>query len=210
MQWLNSSDILSKLIPIAQVLIVVLTVFTIWASVQRGKLEKREKASLISEVEQTKSTTQDLTQKNVKLENELTETRGKLADLHKQTAPRILLPEQKRKLVQLLPACGSFQIAAASRLLDSESRNYADDLVAVFRDTGWQTGKTNPTFLGDVHGDVVVAITEDAQFQTAIQIIHALNTVGIKARNEAIPPEAISGVRANTIYLIVGEKKQKP
>jgi|GEM_PF-2793053 len=210
MSWINSIETLSKLIPIAQILIVVLTVFTIWATVHRGNLEKQEKAKLAQEVAQTKSLTGDLTKKNIELEAELTESKTKLSDLKKKTEPRSLLPEQKRKLAQLLPAPASFQIAAACRLMDNESCNYAEELIGVFRDLKWEIGKTNRSFLDDLQGDVAVAITEDAQIPIADRILKALNAVGVKSSNEAIRKEAISGVQTNTVYLIVGARKQSP
>jgi hypothetical protein len=210
MAWFNSIETLSKLIPIAQILIVILTVFTIWAAVHRGNLEKQEKAKLTQEIAQTKSVTGDLTKKNMDLEAELKESKTKLNDLKKKTEPRSLIPEQKTKLAQLLPPPASFQIAAACRLMDKESCNYAEELIGVFRDLKWQIGKTNQTFLDDIQGDVVVAVTEDAQIPIADRILKALNTVGVKASNETIRKEAVSGVQANTVYLIVGARKQNP
>jgi septal ring factor EnvC (AmiA/AmiB activator) len=139
MAWFNSIETLSKLIPIAQILIVILTIFTIWATVHRGNLEKLEKAKLAEEIAQTKSVTGDLTKKNtdleaelkkskteltkknIDLESELKESKTKLSDLKKKTEARSLLPEQKTKLAQLLPAPATFQVAAACRLMDNES-----------------------------------------------------------------------------------------
>jgi vacuolar-type H+-ATPase subunit I/STV1 len=208
MTWFNSIETLSKLIPIAQILIVLLTVFTIWASVHRGNLEKQEKAKLAQEISQTKSVTDDLTNKNIDLDAELKESKTELSDLKKKTEPRSVLLEQKAKLAQLLPPSASFQIAAACRLMDKESCNYAEELIGVFKDLKWQIGKTNQTFLDDIQGDVVVAITEDAQLPVADRISKALNKVGIKTSNETIRKESISGIQANTVYLIVGARKQ--
>ena len=210
MAWFNSIETLSKLIPIAQILIVILTVFTIWATVHRGNLGKLEKAKLAQEIAQTKSVTGGLTKKNIDLEAELKESKSKLSDLKKKTEPRSLLPEQKVKLAQLLPAPPGFQVAAACRLMDKESCNYAEELIGVFRDLKWQIGITNKSFLDDIQDDVVVAITEDAQIPVANQIMKALNKVGLKACNEPIRKEAISGVLANRVYLIVGARKQNP
>jgi hypothetical protein len=228
MAWLNSIEILSKLIPIAQILIVILTVFTIWATVHRGNLEKLEKAKLAQEIAQTKLVTgeltkkntdlqselreskTELTKKNLDLEAELKESKTRLSGLKKKTEPRSLLSEQKTKLNRLLPPPAPFQIAAACRLMDTESCNYAEELIAVFRDLKWQIGITNKTFLDDIQGDVVVAITEDAQIPIADGIMKALNKVGLKASNESVRKEGISGVQANTIYLIVGARKKNP
>lgn len=73
MPWYNSTDILSKLIPAAQILIVLLTAFTIWASVQRGGLEKLEKSKLTTQVNQTKESPDQLSKDNDKLDKELKE-----------------------------------------------------------------------------------------------------------------------------------------
>lgn len=228
MIWYNSIEILSKLIPIAQILIVILTVFTIWATVHRGNLEKLEKTKLAHEIQQTKSETSDLTRKNLELQSELQKSKADLTeknlelevklnestynlnDLKKKTEPRKLLQEQKSKLSQLLPGPSNFKIAAACRLMDNESCNYASDIISVFRDKKWNVGEANKSFLDDVNGDVIVAITEDTQIQTADLIMKALNKVGLKASNEPIRKDAISGVQDNTIYLIVGAKQKMP
>lgn len=228
MAWFNSIEILSKLIPIAQILIVILTILTIWATVHRGDLEKSEKSIMAQEIQQTKSVTSDLTEinkelkaelqeskaaltkKNMELESELKDSRSNLSDLKKKTEPRRLLPEQKSKLAQLLPSPNNIQIAAACRFMDNESCIYAEDLISVFRDKKWKTGITNKSFLDDVKGDVVVAVTEDSQIPIADLIMGALNNIGLKASNEPIRKEGISGVQGNTIYLIVGARKHTP
>ena len=228
MSWFNSIEALSKLIPIAQILIVILTIFTIWASVHRGNLEKAEKAKVAQEIAQTKSVTgdlvkknsdlktelnetkTDLTKKNADLEAALTESSNRLSDLKKKTEPRSLHHEQKTRLAQLLPPPANFQIAAACRLMDKESCNYAEELIGIFRDLKWQVGPTNKSFLDDIPSDVTVAITEDVQIPVANQIIAALNKVGLRASNDPIRKESISGVQANTLYLIVGARKETP
>ena len=214
MVWFNSIETLSKLIPIAQILIVILTIFTIWASVHRGNLEKAEKAKVVQEIVQTKTelneTKTDLTKKNADLEAALTESRNRLGDLKKKTEPRSLRPEQKTRLAQLLPPPTNFQIAAACRLMDKESCDYAEELIGAFRDLKWQVGPTNKSFLDDIPSDVTVAITEDVQIPIANQIMAALNKVGLRASNDPIRKESISGVQANTLYLIVGARKQTP
>jgi hypothetical protein len=176
--------------------------------VYRGNLEKQEKSKLAQKITQTMSLTDDLTKKNIELEAELTESKAKLNDLKKKTEPRTFLPEQKRKLAQLLPSPASFRIAAACRLMDMESCNYGEELISVFRDLKWQIGETNRTFLDDIQGDVVVAVTEDTQISIADRILKVLNIVGIKASNQVIRKDSISGLQTNTVYLIVGQKNK--
>ncbi len=44
----------------------------------------------------------------------------------------------------------------------------------------------------------------------ANRIVVALNKVGLKAGNDPIRKESISGVQANTVYLIVEHENQTP
>lgn len=208
MAWFNSIDTLNKLIPIAQILIVVLTVFTIWASVHRTNLEKQDKANLFQQLEYTKLTTDNLSKKNTDLESELKENKDKIIDLKKKTEPRHIRPDQKEKLSQLLPAPASFKITAACRMMDTESCNFAEELIGVFKDLKWQVGDTNRSFLDDIQCDVVVAITKDDQIPIATLIMKALNSAGLKARNEPIRPNSMTVNTDDAIYLIVGAKKQ--
>ncbi|OHB62588.1 MAG: hypothetical protein A2Y76_00575 [Planctomycetes bacterium RBG_13_60_9] len=94
--------------------------------------------------------------------------------------------------------------------MDKESCNYAEELISVFRDLRWQIGQTNQTFLDDIQSDMLVIVTEDVQKPIADQILKALNAADINASSEPIRKEAISGVQANTIYLIVASRKQRP
>lgn len=169
----------------------------------------KEREDLRKELKQAKDDTETAKGQIAGLKSELTESKIKLSDLKKKTEPRSLLPEQKTKLGQLLPPPAGFQVAAACRLMDKESCNYAEELIGVFRDLKWQIGK-NQSFVDDIQGDVVVIVTEVAQRPIASQIMQALNRVGLKASNEPIRKEGISGVQSNTIYLIVGARKQNP
>jgi hypothetical protein len=129
-------------------------------------------------------------------------------NVKEESKRRTITPEQKMKLAQFLPPPASFQIAAACRLMDSESCSYAEELMEVFRGLRWQTGPINKSFLDDTRSDVVVAITEDVQIPVANRIMAALNKVGIKATNDPIREGSIGGVQTNTLYLIVGARKQ--
>ena len=207
MGWINSIEVLSKLIPIAQILIVLLTVFTIWATVHRGSLEKKEKAKLAQEIVSTKELTVELSSQNTELESELTNTKKELTDLKTKTAPRSLTEEQKAILLANLPAPPDFQVAAACRLMDNESFNFANELMDIFRDGKWEIGKLNRSFLDDIENDVAVAITDDSQKAVSEKVIIALRKVGLKSGYEKIRKETISGIQENTLYLIVGARK---
>ena len=179
MAWYNSVEILGKLIPSAQILIVLLTIFTVWASVQRGKLEKQEKLKL----------TQEITK------------------LQQKISPRQITPEQEKKLIEMLSFPADCHVAIASRLMDQESYNYAEVIASIFRKANWKIGPIDRSYLDDTIGDIALAITNDIQKETAQKIIQALNVVAIKVKQEKIREKAISSVQGNTIYLIVGSKK---
>jgi len=170
----------------------------------------KEREDLRKELKQAKDNTETAKGQIADLKSEVKESKTKLSDLKKKTEPRSLLPEQKTKLAQLLPSPANFQVAAACRLMDKESCNYAEELIGVFRDLKWQIGKTNQSFLDDIQGDVNVAVTEVAQVPIAQQIAKALNKVGLRTSNERIRKEGIGGVQDNTIYLVVGARKQNP
>jgi hypothetical protein len=170
----------------------------------------KEKEDLRKDLKQAKENTEASKEQITDLKSELKESKAKLSDLKRKTEPRSLLPDQKTKLTQFLPPPANFQVAAACRLMDKESCHYAEELIGVFRDLKWQIGKTNQTFLDDIQSDVVVAVTEEVQIPIADQIMKALNKVGLRASNEPIRKGGISGVQDNTIYLIVGARKQNP
>jgi len=94
--------------------------------------------------------------------------------------------------------------------MDKESCAYAEELIGVFRALKWQVGLTNQSFLDDIIGDVAVVVTEEAQKPIADQIMKALNKAGLRTISESIREGAMPGFQGNTIYLIVGARKQNP
>jgi biopolymer transport protein ExbD len=207
MAWFNSIDILNKLIPFSQVLIVLLTIFTIWASVHRGKLEKIEKMRLVQEIQQTKKQTSEITKVNSSLEQALKNSDAELISLKKKTEPRKLSDEQKRKLLLDLPKPSfNIGIAAACRLMDNEGCSFADEIVGVFRELKWNVEVTNRSYLDDIRGDVAVIVTATNQIDFASSIEGALKKIGLIVTEEKIREGSILGIKPNTIYIIVGAK----
>mgnify|MGYP003588161740 CR=1 FL=1 len=208
MAWFNSIEILTKLILIGQILIVVITAFTIWASVQKNRLENKDKNALAQQMKTNSDITSSLSEKNVALSKELSASKELIAKLEEKTSPRVLNEEQSKTLHNLLSFESKFQIAGMCRMMDSESYNYAEQLLSPFRKKKWKVLETNRTFLDDIDSDVVVAITENEQIEVANHIILALNKVGIAAKKlDKIRENSFSGAQPNTIYLIVGTKK---
>jgi len=208
MAWFNSIEILTKLILLGQILIVSITAFTIWASVQKNRLENQDKNALVQQIKINNETTSNLSEKNTVLSKELNASKELIAKLEKKTSPRKLTEGQSKTLLNLLSFESKFQVAGMCRMMDTESYNYAEQLVSVFRNAKWKVRETNRTFLDDIDSDVVVAITENEQIEVANQIILTLNKVGIAAKKlDKIREKSFSGAQPDTIYLIVGTKK---
>jgi len=208
MAWFNSIEILTKLILGSQILILIITGFMILVSVQKNKLENQEKNELVQQIDGNKDTASKLSEENEILSKELNTSKELIVKLEKKTSPRELTRQQSSTLLDLLSFGSKFQVAGMCRLMDTESYNYAEQLVSVFRKAKWKVGETNRTFLDDIKGDVVVAITGDDQIEVANQIILTLNKVGIKAKKlDEIRENSFSGAQPNTIYLIIGTKK---
>ncbi len=208
MAWLNSIEILTKLILIGQILIVIITAFTIWASVQKNRLENKDKNALAQQIKTNNDITSNLSETNAVLSKELSASKELIAKLEKKTSPRRLTEEQSKILPNLLSFESKFQVGGMCRMMDTESYNYAEQLISVFRKTKWKVLETNRTFLDDIDSDVVVAITENEQIEVANRIILSLNNVGIAAKKlDKIRENSFSGAQPNTIYLIVGAKK---
>jgi hypothetical protein len=208
MAWFNSIEILAKLILIGQILIVSITAFTIWASVQKNRLENKDKNALVQQIKVTNDATTDLSEKNAILSEELNASKQLIAKLEKKTSPRELTEEQNKTLPNLLSFQSKYQVAGMCRMMDTESYNYAEQLASAFRKAKWKVRETNQTFLDDIDSDVVVAITENEQIEIANKIILALNKAGIAAKKlDKIRENSFSGAQADTIYLIVGTKK---
>jgi len=201
MAWFNSVEILAKLILVGQILIVTITAFTIWASVQKNKLENHDKKELFQQIETNKDTASNLSEENAFLSNELNASKELIAKLEEKTYPRELSEPQSTTLVSLLSFESKFQVAGMCRMMDTESYNYAEQLASVFRKAKWKVGETNRSFLDDIESDVVVAITENEQIEVANQIILALNKVGIAAKKlDKIRANSFSAAKPDTIY----------
>ncbi len=208
MAWFNSIDILAKLILIGQILIVSITAFTIWASVQKNRLENKDKNALVQQIKVTNNATTALSERNAILSKELNASKQLIAKLEKKTSPRELTEEQNKTLANLLSFQSKYQVAGMCRMMDTESYNYAEQLASAFRKAKWKVRETNRSFLDDIDSDVVVAITEDEQIEIANKIILSLNKAGIAAKKlDKIRENSLSGAQADTIYLIVGSKK---
>lgn len=208
MAWFNSIEILSKLILIGQVLIVVITAITIWASVQKNRLEDHEKLNLRNKIENNEKTVETLTEENTKLSENLTESQQLLAKIEVKTSPRSLTDQQKSTLHDLISFEPNFPIAGLCMFMEKESCSYVEQFLSVFREANWEIGETNRTYLDDIGNSVAVIITASEQAQTAERIVKALGAIGITLKKlDEFREKSVSGLKPNTIYLVVGTKE---
>lgn len=142
MPWYNSTEILSKLIPVAQILIVLLTIFTIWASVQRGRLEKHEKSELSTRVNQTEEITGQLSEDKNRLESEIKQKQKKIDELEKLAKKDIYKPLSevvKLQLVQNLKTAKGKnikKILISSFDTNNNGKRVINDLMQILKDAG--------------------------------------------------------------------------
>lgn len=205
-----SLEMLSKLIPIAQILIVVLTIFTIWATVEKGKLEKQEKLKLKQEIQATTSTTLELSEKNKSLETALTESKNKLTDLQKKTSPRSLLSHQRNEIIKQLAHLPPCRVIVACVMSDVEGCSYAAELNGIFAALNWHTSNINKLFLDDAKEDVAVTTPSNELIPISEEIIKTFNKVNIRTNRETLRASALpDSFQQKAIYLVVGSKKIK-
>lgn len=124
----------------------------------------------------------------------------------REIQPRSLTGAQKSTLIKLISQHEG-RIGFISRFMDGESREYADQLEAAFKEAGWQIGRANQSFLGDLKGYMTMGTTGDNLEATARIIQEALKSIGIELRNDVIRKGSYSGtLEENYVYIFVGRK----
>jgi hypothetical protein len=115
---------------------------------------------------------------------------------------------QKNRMIEGLNSIkNSFPVIVVCRAFDNESYNFAQELASTFRSAGWEVGRVNKSFLDDVEGDATIIRTADDQEEVASQLVNLLNDVGILCIPQDVRKNSMSGIRKNTLYVIVGTKK---
>jgi hypothetical protein len=116
--------------------------------------------------------------------------------------PRHLTSEQRKILVSMFKASGSFTIAVRFAHLDSEIEGYANELKSVLTEGGWKV-EDAPKFLSESAGPGVEILFKDKDHLPpgTNQLYNALLSVGIKSFG--VP---ISSYGDNQLELYVGYK----
>ena len=126
--------------------------------------------------------------------------------LETASLPRTISVEKFNTLTNLLSFNTDFQIGIICKAFDTESCNYADQIKNVFLNAKWHVAPINKSFLGDIESDIGITVTNTIQVETANKIKDALNSANIICNYEKIREHSISGIKENTIYLIIGSK----
>ena len=134
------------------------------------------------------------------------ELENTVAKLERMTLPRNLASDKKDILKNLLSFDTNFKIGVVCKAFDTESCNYAEQIRSVFSDAKWQVAPLNKSYLGDIENDIAVNVTNVIQTEIAHKIKDAFNSVDILCDYEKLSKNSISGIKENTIYLIVGSR----
>ncbi len=122
--------------------------------------------------------------------------------------PRRLSSDQRTWLLNKLSQRKGGMVAFASRLMDGESADYADDIASVFKAAGWNVGPTARTSLNDLPGFLTLAVTGQDLQPTADFVYQALNESGVEVRLVEVPQNSIGGgLQANTVHIVVGRRR---
>jgi hypothetical protein len=154
--------------------------------------------------------------------------RTQLADTQKETAqalreaeklrsesqPRRLTGVQKDKLRALLAAGQPDHITVVSRVMDSESLDFADDLAAVLREANWDVAriKNLQTFRRGVSlGTVSAALNA----LPPVKLLDgALTAIGVPHRVDTFMAGALTmpsrPIQIDVLYLVIGEHPPLP
>lgn len=121
--------------------------------------------------------------------------------------PRTVSETQKQKLLSVLSNIHG-RIGVISRAFDGESSDYADQIVAIFKDASWEIAPAVRSSLNDFPGFVTLTDTNANLVELGIAVANALNAAEIDCRPQQIKPGSIGGgLQPDTLYVVVGRKK---
>jgi len=146
--------------------------------------------------------------------------RTQLADTQKETAqalreaeklrsesqPRRLTGAQRDKLRDLLKAYQLVPIGVVSKLMDTESMDFADDLASALGDAGWETGRIK-TLASRKYGVWLGTASEALNAVEPVQALDkALTAIGVPHELVVFTAGDLSmtpPIRSNGLYLVV-------
>ena len=142
---------------------------------------------------------------NTAKDDEISSLQHKVIELQ----PRKITTEQRMRLIEILSKKRG-RIGFISKLLDTESKTFATDLMKIFQESGWQTIEPiNQTLLDDFDKGLNIFAKPELK-EYADLVVISLNEVGILIWPQLIREGALSGVLdEDAIYIAVDSKETK-
>ena len=128
-------------------------------------------------------------------------------EIHKltiKTGPWKLTQEQKQKLIQSLEKNSGDRIIIASRMMDDDSRIYAEDIASALKKANWSVDPVIKPSLDFFEGIVIFSNVNDQKQSSLTTLLNALNSAGINFRIDKIGEKSIPKILPNRIYIVVG------
>ena len=145
---------------------------------------------------------QALTKQLESARTDLNESRSKIGQLEKATAPRVIDAGQRKKLAEALLACKGGKLSIAALLGDAEAIQFAQQLDEAFKSAGWQSsGVSQVVFSGAPVGLILRVQSRDSFHPCTPLVQRALASIGYEASGEVV-----AGTSVQAVDLVVGKK----
>jgi hypothetical protein len=125
--------------------------------------------------------------------------------------PWHLSDDQQKNLTEELRSFSAGKILFAHRLMDGEGEDFAEQLAAIFKASGWSIVGIGGNSLNELPGKVTVAI--DARsgagiWETADRLCRALTRVGIPCGGDMKPNSLGGPIGLGEICIVLGRKQR--
>lgn len=211
--WWQSIDSVIKFQNWMQVSIVVFlvltaiaTALTIIAANRISKLRNNEEEVQRQRLQKTEKSADDAAKANQQLRSELEKSKQEIDSLRKKTGPWKLSQEQKVEFIRNLSQGSGHPTIVASRMMDGDSYDYAEDIASALKEANWAVGLVNKSSVNNHDGIVVFPNFEDQTLPSFKLLINSLNSAGIKFTVAEISKKSIAKILPDTTYIVVGRR----
>lgn len=135
---------------------------------------------------------------------EMNSTKNELEALRRRTNPRELSEDQQAAIHSVLEESLSSTLFVISRMMDSESAQYAKHLESEFAKHGWIVVRKGSS-LNEFRG-VAVTYVGESERAAAEVVTKAIKAADIPLWTEAIRPNSIAGVDGEGVIVVIGER----
>jgi hypothetical protein len=133
--------------------------------------------------------------------------KAEILSLEVKIAPR-RLSEEQREAIRRSPSSGQ-RVIVVSRVIDSESGDFADDLAMALTDAHWANVSRTPNWITSIRG-IFIGAVPGINFSESEVLAKALNAANIEYKPMAISGDAVRSIspqfESGTLYLLVGVK----